>query len=69
MSTVRADAVVIGAGVMGCSIALALAREGRAVQVVDRAGAAGQGSTSASSNGTMACAVPRTSTALRFPIL
>ena len=44
-----ADAVVIGAGVMGCSIALELARSGRRVVVVDKAGGIGHGSTSASS--------------------
>lgn len=44
-----ADAIVIGAGVIGSSIALELARAGRGVVVVDRAGAAGHGSTSASS--------------------
>jgi glycine/D-amino acid oxidase-like deaminating enzyme len=43
------DIVVIGAGVMGASIALELARAGWHVLVVDRAGAAGHGSTSASS--------------------
>ena len=43
------EAVVVGAGVIGCSIALALARDGLDVTVVDRAGAPGQGSTSASS--------------------
>jgi glycine/D-amino acid oxidase-like deaminating enzyme len=43
------DAVVIGAGVMGGSIALELARSGLVVAVVDKAGAAGHGSTSASS--------------------
>jgi sarcosine oxidase subunit beta len=42
-------AVVIGAGVIGSSIALELAKAGREVVVVDRAGGAGQGSTSASS--------------------
>jgi glycine/D-amino acid oxidase-like deaminating enzyme len=47
--TVSADAVVVGAGVIGSSIALELAREGLAVAVVDKAGAPGQGSTSASS--------------------
>ncbi len=47
--TARADAVVIGAGVMGSSIALELARSGRRVQVIDRAGGVGHGSTSASS--------------------
>ncbi|RJO79185.1 FAD-binding oxidoreductase [Nocardia panacis] len=44
-----ADAVVIGAGVIGSSIALELARSGRRVVVVDRAGGIGHGSTSASS--------------------
>jgi glycine/D-amino acid oxidase-like deaminating enzyme len=43
------DAVVVGAGVIGSSIALELARDGLAVAVVDKAGAPGQGSTSASS--------------------
>ncbi|HEX5121204.1 MAG TPA: FAD-dependent oxidoreductase [Pseudonocardiaceae bacterium] len=43
------DVVVIGAGVMGGSIALELARAGWDVVVVDKAGAAGHGSTSASS--------------------
>jgi glycine/D-amino acid oxidase-like deaminating enzyme len=46
---VTADAIVIGAGVIGAAIALELARGGRRVAVVDRAGAAGHGSTSASS--------------------
>ncbi|GAA5168081.1 FAD-binding oxidoreductase [Pseudonocardia eucalypti] len=44
----NADAVVIGAGVMGAAIALELARTGRRVTVVDRGGV-GHGSTSASS--------------------
>jgi glycine/D-amino acid oxidase-like deaminating enzyme len=44
-----ADAVVVGAGVIGCSVALELARLGRRVVVVDRLGGPGQGSTSASS--------------------
>jgi glycine/D-amino acid oxidase-like deaminating enzyme len=44
-----ADAVIIGAGVIGSSIALELVRDGLSVVVVDKAGAAGQGSTSASS--------------------
>ncbi len=44
-----ADVVIVGAGVIGASIALELAREGRSVAVVDKAGAPGQGSTSASS--------------------
>lgn len=42
-------AVVVGAGVIGASIALELARSGVDVTVVDKAGAAGHGSTSASS--------------------
>ena len=41
--------VVIGAGVIGCSIATDMARRGHAVTVVDKAAAAGMGSTSASS--------------------
>ena len=45
----RADAVVIGAGVIGCSVALELARGGRDVVVVDKGPGAGTGSTSASS--------------------
>ena len=44
-----ADAVVVGAGVIGASIALELARDGLRVLVVDRASGPGQGSTSASS--------------------
>ncbi|MGW6455165.1 NAD(P)/FAD-dependent oxidoreductase [Streptomyces sp. NPDC055078] len=44
-----ADAVVVGAGVIGASIAHQLARAGRKVIVVDKAGGAGDGSTSASS--------------------
>ncbi|MFJ6617671.1 NAD(P)/FAD-dependent oxidoreductase [Kitasatospora sp. NPDC091335] len=43
------DAVVVGAGVIGSAIALELARAGRQVVVVDKAGAVGHGSTSASS--------------------
>ncbi|GCD93697.1 NAD(P)/FAD-dependent oxidoreductase [Embleya hyalina] len=43
------DVVVIGAGVMGSSIALELARAGRRVTVVDKAGGVGLGSTGASS--------------------
>jgi len=46
---VTADIVVIGAGVMGASIALELARAGWTVLVVDKAGGAGHGSTSSSS--------------------
>jgi glycine/D-amino acid oxidase-like deaminating enzyme len=44
-----ADVVVVGAGVIGSSIALELASSGRSVVVVDRASGPGQGSTSASS--------------------
>jgi sarcosine oxidase subunit beta len=43
------DVIVIGAGIIGCSIALALARAGRRVLVVDKNPAAGYGSTSSSS--------------------
>jgi sarcosine oxidase subunit beta len=42
-------AVVIGAGVIGSSIALQLKRLGHDVTVIDRNSAAGMGSTSASS--------------------
>jgi sarcosine oxidase subunit beta len=45
----RTDAVVIGAGVIGSSVALELARGGRDVVVVDKGPGAGTGSTSASS--------------------
>lgn len=45
----NADAVVIGAGVIGSAVALELARSGRAVVCVDKGPAAGAGSTSASS--------------------
>ncbi len=44
-----ADAVVIGAGVIGCSVAHALADAGRSVVVVDRHPGPGQGSTASSS--------------------
>jgi glycine/D-amino acid oxidase-like deaminating enzyme len=44
-----ADAVIIGAGVVGSSTALELSRRGLNVLVVDKAGGAGMGSTSASS--------------------
>jgi sarcosine oxidase, subunit beta len=44
-----ADAVVVGAGVIGSAIALELARTGREVLVVDKGAGAGFGSTSASS--------------------
>jgi glycine/D-amino acid oxidase-like deaminating enzyme len=47
--SLTADAVVVGAGVIGCSVALELSRGGLTVLVVDKAGAPGQGSTSASS--------------------
>lgn len=43
------DAVVIGAGVIGASVALELARSGRRVLVVDKGPAPGAGSTSSSS--------------------
>lgn len=43
------DAVVVGAGVVGSSVALELARTGRNVLVLDRAGGPGHGSTSSSS--------------------
>ncbi|MBV9292906.1 MAG: FAD-binding oxidoreductase [Frankiales bacterium] len=46
---VGADAVVIGAGVIGAAIALELSRGGRRVIVVDSRRGPGQGSTSASS--------------------
>jgi glycine/D-amino acid oxidase-like deaminating enzyme len=45
----NADVVVVGAGVVGSSIAYELARTGRSVVVVDKASGPGQGSTSASS--------------------
>ncbi|AOW92394.1 oxidoreductase [Rhodococcus sp. WMMA185] len=45
----RPDAVVVGAGVIGSSIALQLAKRGNNVLVVDKAGGPGYGSTSASS--------------------
>ncbi|WP_436698087.1 NAD(P)/FAD-dependent oxidoreductase [Nocardioides sp. BYT-33-1] len=48
MSTGR-DVIVIGAGVIGCSIAYSFARAGREVLVIDRAKGPGMGSTSASS--------------------
>jgi glycine/D-amino acid oxidase-like deaminating enzyme len=47
--SVTADVVVVGAGVIGASIAFELAKTGRSVVVVDKASGPGQGSTSASS--------------------
>ncbi|GAA3131015.1 NAD(P)/FAD-dependent oxidoreductase [Streptomyces echinatus] len=44
-----ADAVVVGAGVIGAAVALELARTGRRVVVVDKSSGVGHGSTSASS--------------------
>jgi len=44
-----ADILIVGAGVMGCSIAYSLARTGRSVVVLDKGPAAGAGSTSSSS--------------------
>lgn len=46
---VSADAIVIGAGVIGASVALELEKIGLSVAVVDKAGGVGHGSTSASS--------------------
>jgi glycine/D-amino acid oxidase-like deaminating enzyme len=48
--TDRADAVVIGAGVIGAAIALELARGGRSVIVVDKGPGPGTGSTSSSAS-------------------
>lgn len=42
------EVVVIGAGVVGCAVALELARRGTRATVVDKNGAAGHGSTAAS---------------------
>lgn len=47
--TLTADAVVVGAGLIGSSTALELARAGMKVIVIDRLSGPGQGSTSASS--------------------
>jgi glycine/D-amino acid oxidase-like deaminating enzyme len=47
--SITADAIVIGAGVVGSATALELARAGRSVVVLDRGPAAGCGTTSASS--------------------
>lgn len=49
MTVTSTDAIVIGAGVIGCSVAYELARDGLSVCVVDRGLGPGQGSTSASS--------------------
>lgn len=49
MTTRPADVVVIGAGVIGSSIAFELSGAGHRVLVVDKAGGVGHGSTSASS--------------------
>ena len=49
MSVATSDAIVIGSGVIGASVAYELARDGWSVTVVDRAAGPGQGSTSASS--------------------
>jgi len=46
----RADAIVIGAGVIGCSVALELARSVRRVVVLDKGPAPGAGSTSSSAS-------------------
>jgi sarcosine oxidase subunit beta len=43
------DVVIVGAGIVGCSVAYELARSGRRVTVVDAGPGAGAGSTSASS--------------------
>jgi sarcosine oxidase subunit beta len=48
--TRTADAIVIGAGVIGSAVALELARAGKRVIVVDRLAGPGSGSTSASSS-------------------
>jgi sarcosine oxidase, subunit beta len=49
----RAHVVIVGAGVVGCSLAFYLARAGRQVVVLDR-GAIGQGSTGACAGGVRA---------------
>ena len=43
------DAVVVGGGIIGCSIAYQLATSGHRVTVIDKGPAAGAGATSASS--------------------
>src|ERR1700677_1183091 len=43
------DAIVVGAGVIGGAVAFELSKLGLSVLIVDKAGAAGHGSTSASS--------------------
>jgi sarcosine oxidase subunit beta len=45
----KTDVVIVGGGVMGASIALELSKNGRQVVVLDKGGAPGAGSTSASS--------------------
>jgi sarcosine oxidase, subunit beta len=49
IGTLTYDAIVIGAGIIGCAIALELGRAGRRVLCVDAGPAAGSGSTGASS--------------------
>ncbi len=49
VSTTPTSAVVVGAGIIGCSIALELSRRGWDVTVVDKGSTPGCGSTSASS--------------------
>ena len=46
----RPDVVIVGAGVMGCSLAFYLSRSGRRVVVIDR-GRIGQGATAACAGG------------------
>jgi len=48
VSATTSDVLIVGAGVIGTSIALQVARSGRSVTVVDKGGGAGHGSTSAS---------------------
>jgi sarcosine oxidase subunit beta len=63
MPTSHVDAIVIGAGVIGSSVALELARTGRSVTVVDKGPGPGAGSTSASAS------IIRYSYSTRDPIL